>query len=78
MSDSVNESFKTEVFVEQPLASPRSAKHVNTKHSQLHKCYTCREMFKIKDSLEVHKENVHGEEETVRVKSFVFSESMFM
>ena len=51
-------------------------KHVNTKHSQLHKCYTCREMFNIKDFLEVHKEKVHGEEETVRDTSLVFSESM--
>ena len=31
------------------------AKHANTKHSQLHKCYTCGEMFNSKDSLEVHK-----------------------
>ena len=43
---------------------------VNIKNSQLHKCYTCKEMFNRKDSLEVHKEKVHGEEETVRGTSF--------
>ena len=43
---------------------------VNTNNSQLHKCYTCEEMFNHKDSLEVHKEKVHGEEEIVRGTSF--------
>ena len=51
-------------------------KHVNTKHSQFHKCYSCGEMFNTKDSLEAHREKIHGEEETVKDTSFVFSESM--
>ena len=52
------------------------AKHVNTKHSQFHKCYTCGEMFNTKYSLEAHREKIHVEEDNVRDTSFVFSDSM--
>ena len=51
-------------------------KHVNTIHSQFHKCYTCGEMFNTMDSLETHRETIHVEEDTVRDASFVFRESM--